>query len=230
MNFPIVLGYLMKSRTELFSIFLKFFVEIRNQFHTSIRLLQNDNALEYLFAPFSTFLSSHGILHQSSYAYTPQQNGVAELKNCHLVETAHTFLFHHTVPQRFLGDEILTACYLINRMPSFVLGDQVPRSLLFPNQSLFCLPLCVFGCTCFVHILTPSQDKLFAKAAKCIFVGYSCLQHGYRCYSPDAHRYFVTANVTFLNILLSSLPHHLPVPRFYHHRETSHLSHSGLII
>ena len=98
MNFPIVLGYLMKSRTELFSIFLKFFAENRNQFHTSIRLLHSDNALEYLSAPFSTFLSSHEIFHQSSYAYTPQQNGVAELKNCHLVETTHTFLFHHIVP------------------------------------------------------------------------------------------------------------------------------------
>ena len=100
-------------------------------------------------------------------------------------------------------------------MPSSLLGDQVPHSLLFPNQPLFCLPPRVFGCTCFVHILTPGQDKLFAKAAKCIFISYSCLQHGYSCYSPDAHRYFVSSNVTFLNILLSSLPHHLPVPRFY---------------
>ena len=34
----------------------------------------------------------------------------------------------------------------------------------------------VFGCTCFVHILTPGQDKLSTKAAKCIFLGYSRLQ------------------------------------------------------
>ena len=65
-------------------MFQKFFAEIRNQFHTSIRILRNDNALEY-FAPFSAFLSSHGILHQSSCAYTPRQNGVAEHKNRHLV-------------------------------------------------------------------------------------------------------------------------------------------------
>ena len=47
------------------------------------------------------FMSSHGILHQSSCAYTPQQNGVAKRKNRHLVETARTLLLHHKVPQRF---------------------------------------------------------------------------------------------------------------------------------
>ena len=36
------------------------------------------------------------------------------LKNCHLVETAHTLLLHHKVPQRFWGDATLAACYLIN--------------------------------------------------------------------------------------------------------------------
>ncbi|RVX22811.1 Retrovirus-related Pol polyprotein from transposon RE2 [Vitis vinifera] len=92
-------------------------------------------------------MSHHGILHQSSCAHTPQQNGVAERKNRHLVETAHSSL------------------------PSF------------PDQPLYFLPPRVFGCTCFVHILTPGQDKLSAKAMKCLFLGYSRLQKGYRCYS-----------------------------------------------
>ena len=55
----------------------------------------------------------------------------------------------------------------------------------------------ILGCTCFVHILTPGQDKLSAKATKCIFLGYSRLQKGYRCYSPQTHRYFLSADVTF---------------------------------
>ncbi|RVW97215.1 Retrovirus-related Pol polyprotein from transposon RE1 [Vitis vinifera] len=38
-----------------------------------------DNAREYFSAPFTSFMSQHGILHQSSCAHTPQQNGVAEL-------------------------------------------------------------------------------------------------------------------------------------------------------
>ena len=96
----------MKTRAKLFSIFQKFHAEVRTQFNTSIRILRSDNAKEYLSGPFSSFMSSHGILHQSSCTYTPQHNGVAERKNCHLVETAHTLLLYHKVPQCFGG------CYL----------------------------------------------------------------------------------------------------------------------
>ena len=121
------------------------------------------------------FMSSHGILHQSSCAYTPQHNGVAKRKNRHLVETARTLLLHRKVPQPFLGDTTLVACYLINHMSSSILHDQISYSIFFPNQPLFCLPPCVFGYVYFVHILTPRQDKLSANATKCVFLGYSRL-------------------------------------------------------
>ena len=154
-------------------------------------------------------MSSHGILHQSSCAYTPQQNGVVERKNRHLVEMARTLLLHHKVPQRFFGDAILAACYLINCMPSSVLHDQIPHSIIFPNQLLFCLPPRVFGYICFVHILTLGQDKLSTKATKCVFLGYSRLQRGYRFYSTDTNWYFISVDVTFFegSSFLSSEEH-----------------------
>ncbi|RVW68806.1 Retrovirus-related Pol polyprotein from transposon RE1 [Vitis vinifera] len=61
-------------------------------------------------------------------------------------------------------------------MPSSILHDHIPHFLLFPDQPLYFLPPCVFGSTCFVHILTPGQDKLSAKAMKCLFLGYYRLQ------------------------------------------------------
>ena len=176
--------FLMKNQAELYSIFHKFYVEILTQFNISIRVLRSDNAREYFSAPFISFMSQHGILHQSSCAHTSQKNRVVERKNRHLIETTCTLLLHYHVPFRFWGDVLLTTCYLINRMPSSVLHDQIPHSLLFPAQPLYFLPPHVFYCTCFVHILTPGQDKLSAKAMKCIFLGYSRLQKGYRCYSP----------------------------------------------
>ena len=142
-------------------------------------------------------MSQHGILHQSSCAHTSKQNGVAEHKNHHLIETTRTLLLHYHVPFRFGGNPVLIACYLINRMPSSVLYDQIPHSLLFPDQPFYFLPPRVFGCTFFVHILTPGQDELFAKATKSIFLGYSQLQKGYRCCSPQTHRYLLSADVTF---------------------------------
>ena len=121
-------------------------------------------------------MSQHGIFHQSSCAHTPQQNRVVERKNRHLVETTRTLLLHSHVPFRFWGDAVFTTCYLINHMPSSVLHNQIPHSLIFPDQPLYFLPPRVFCCTCFVHILTPGQDKLSARATKCIFLGYSSFQ------------------------------------------------------
>ena len=66
--------FLLKTRAELSSIVQKFHAEIQTQFNTSIHILQSDNAKEYLFASVSSFMSSHGILHHSSCAYTPQHN------------------------------------------------------------------------------------------------------------------------------------------------------------
>jgi len=113
--------FLMKNRSELFSIFQTFFNEIKNQFGVSIRILRSDNAREYLFNSFNTFMESHDIHDQTSCAYIPQQNEVAERKNRYLVETTCTLLIHGGVPQCFWGDAILSTCYLINRMPSSVL-------------------------------------------------------------------------------------------------------------
>ena len=188
----------MKNQTELFSIFQKFHVEVQTQFHTSIRILRSDNAKEYLSRPFSSFMSSYEILYQPSCAYTPQHNGVAKHKNRHLVETTRTLLFHHKVPQCFWGTATLAACYLINRMPSSILHDEIPHSILFQTNlsSAFPLIFFLFYLFCF-HILTLRQDKLLAKAMKCVFLGYSQLQRGYSYYSPDTHRYFASANVTF---------------------------------
>ncbi|RVW47171.1 Retrovirus-related Pol polyprotein from transposon TNT 1-94 [Vitis vinifera] len=145
--------FLMKNRAEIFSIFQKFYAEIQTQFNISIRVLRSDNAREYFSTPFTSFMSQHGIIHQSSCAHTPQQNGVAERKNRHLVETTRTLLLHSHVPFRFWGNVFL--------------------------QHVIRLIVCH-------HIAT-----------KCIFLGYSKLQKGYRCYSSETHRYFLSADVTF---------------------------------
>ena len=80
------------SRVILY--FPKIYAEIQTQFNISIRVLRSDNTREYFSTPFTSLMSQHGIIHQSSCAHTPQQNGVAERKNRHLVETARTLLLH----------------------------------------------------------------------------------------------------------------------------------------
>ncbi|RVW12946.1 Retrovirus-related Pol polyprotein from transposon RE2 [Vitis vinifera] len=67
---------------------------------------------------FREFLAQEGIVHLSSCVDTPQQNGIAERKNRHLLEVARSLMFSMNVPKLFWGQAVLTAAYLINRMPS----------------------------------------------------------------------------------------------------------------
>jgi len=142
-------------------------------------------------------LSAQAILHQSSCPHTPQENGIAERKNRHLIEIVRTLLLHANVPVQHWGDAVLTACFLINRMPSSSIKNKISHSILFPKEPLFHVDPRIFGCTCFVHNLSPGLDKLAARAIKCVFLGYSRLQQGYRCYSPVHNRYYISVDVTF---------------------------------
>ena len=64
----------------------------------------------------------------------------------------------------------------------------------------------IFGCTCFVRDVRSHVSKLDPKLLKCIFLGYSRVQKGYRCYYPSLRRYLVSIDVTFLENVPFSLP------------------------
>ena len=102
------------------------------------------------------------------------------------------------VPKHFWADAVSKTCFLINHMPSYVLNLVTPFQTLFPHKSLFPIKLRVFGCTCFVRDVLPYVSKLDPKSLKCIFLGYSRVQKGYRCYCHSLHRYLVSTDVTFL--------------------------------
>ena len=189
--------FLMKNCSELFHIFQSFFNEIKTQFSVSIRVLRSDNGCEYLSHSFKQYMASYGILQQTSCAYIPQQNNVAQRKNRHLIETTCTLLTHGEVPQHFWGDAILTTCYLINCVPSSVLDNNIPNSILFLHEPLHPLPLRVFGSTSFVHNFSPDLEKLSLRSHKCVFLGFTRSQNLYKCFSPSLNRYFVPPDVTF---------------------------------
>ena len=98
---------------------------------------------------------------------------------------------------------------MINQIPFSVLNWVTLFQTLFPHKSLFPIEPRVFGCTCFVRDVRPHVSKLDSKSLKCIFLGYTRVQKGYRCYCPNLRRYQVSANVTFLeNTSFSQDPIH----------------------
>ena len=101
------------------------------------------------------------------------------------------------VLKHFWVDAVSTACFFINKVPSSVLNWTTPYHQLFPNNMLFPIDPKVFGCTCFVRDVRPQISKLDLKSLKCIFVRYSHVQRGYRCYCLTLQHFFVSTNVAF---------------------------------
>ena len=59
-------------------------------------------------------------------------------------------MLHMNVAKFLWFDAVLTATYLINRMPSTSLGGEVPIRRLQQDTELFSLPPKAFGCLAFV--------------------------------------------------------------------------------
>nr|GEV40391.1 copia protein [Tanacetum cinerariifolium] len=81
----------------------------------------------------------------------PSQNEVSKRKNHHLLEVARAILFQMTVPKPFWVDAVSTTCFLINCMPSAVLGGNYPYAVLFPTKPLFPINPKIFGITTYRH-------------------------------------------------------------------------------
>uniref|UniRef100_A0A2N9IGT2 Integrase catalytic domain-containing protein n=1 Tax=Fagus sylvatica TaxID=28930 RepID=A0A2N9IGT2_FAGSY len=69
----------------------------------------------------SSYLNQKGILHQLTCPQTPEQNGVAERKNRHIMSIVRCLLCGMHVPKSYWHMAVLTAVYLMNRTPSRVL-------------------------------------------------------------------------------------------------------------
>jgi transposase InsO family protein len=74
---------------------------IKTQFAQKIHILHSDNAKEYTPRSFAYYWSDKGIIHPTSCAHTPQQNGVVECKNHYLLDVAYCLLIHMHVPNNF---------------------------------------------------------------------------------------------------------------------------------
>jgi transposase InsO family protein len=84
--------YILKSKGECFEKFREYKALVETQSDHKIKVLRSDNGGEYVSQAFQEFLKTHGIVHQTSTPYTPQQNGVAERANRTIVEMARSMI------------------------------------------------------------------------------------------------------------------------------------------
>ena len=91
----------MKGKSGIFCVFQNFHKMVCTQFGTVVKILRSDNEGEYIDSGLATYFATHGIIHQTSCTNTPQQNGIVEHKNRHLLDVAHCLSFEMRVPRSY---------------------------------------------------------------------------------------------------------------------------------
>ncbi|XP_019233596.1 PREDICTED: uncharacterized protein LOC109214159 [Nicotiana attenuata] len=120
----------LSSKSNAYQVLKGFFNLVENQFGVKVKAVRTDNGLEFTNTETNILFQSKGIIHQRTCPYTPQQNGMVERKYKYLLETARALLFQSKLPQKYWGECILCATFIINRLPSTSINDQTPYELL----------------------------------------------------------------------------------------------------
>lgn len=188
--------YFLKQKSEALSVFKEFKLKAENETGCKVKILRSDNGREYLSSEFDLFLKQNGIVHQTTVAYTPQQNGIAERANRTLVEMGRCMLEESKLPKSLWSEAVNTATYLRNRAPTKVLQGKTPYECWFgwkPSVS----HLKAFGCDAVALQKQKNLSKFMPKGRKLIFVGYSNQSKAYRLYDSQRRAIVISRDVKF---------------------------------
>ena len=184
----------LKLKSDVHQNFIDFQHRVERQFNLKIKSFQSDWGGE--FQALTNYLKEQGIIHRISYPHSPAQNGTAERKHRHIVETALSLMHHASIPHQFWDEVVCTSVYLINRLPTPNLDNKSPFSLVHHQEPDYQL-LKSFGCACYPCLRPYATSKLDNRSERCIFLGYSAFHHGYRCLSLTSGRIYISRDVIF---------------------------------
>ncbi|CAH9141419.1 unnamed protein product [Cuscuta epithymum] len=187
--------YLMKNKSEVSQFIMHFCNMIETQFEQKVKRIRADNGVEFKTNSLLDYYGRTGILLETSCTDTPQQNGVVERKHRHILEIARALRFQSGLPIDFWGECILTAVYIINRLPSPIISNKSPFEMLFGKVPSYD-HLRVFGCLVYAHD-NKRKDKFAERGSPCIFIGYPHGQKAYRVFDLQKHNVYSSRDVTF---------------------------------
>ncbi|GKC42218.1 retrovirus-related pol polyprotein from transposon TNT 1-94, partial [Tanacetum coccineum] len=90
--------YFLRTKDEAPDMIIDFINQVQKNIKAQILTIQTDNGTEFKNENLRAFYAMLGIVHKTSIARTPQQNGVIERRNQTLVEAARTMLIFSKTP------------------------------------------------------------------------------------------------------------------------------------
>jgi transposase InsO family protein len=189
--------FMLKCKSDVFERFKVWKALVENESGQKVKVLRSDNGGEYMSKAFEAFMRQHGIQHQTSTPYTPQQNGVAERANRTLVEMARAMLHAQDLKYDLWAEAVSNAAYTRNRCPTSAVASMTPQEAWSgrrPNIG----HMRIFGCIAYALDLSPKRSKLDAKGIKCLLLGYCEDSKAYRLMCLETKKIIKSRDVTFM--------------------------------
>nr|GEX10256.1 retrovirus-related Pol polyprotein from transposon TNT 1-94 [Tanacetum cinerariifolium] len=186
----------LRSKDETPKVLIDFLRLVQRGFQAQVRIVRNEKGTKFLNKTLHAYFASEGILHQTSVARTPEQNGVVERRNRTLMEAARTMLSATKVPLFFWAEVIATPCFTQNRSLVIPRHEKTPYHIINdrkPSVKFFY----IFGSLCYIVRDGENPDKMKEKGDACIFVVYSTQSRAYRVFNKRTRVIVETIHVNF---------------------------------
>ena len=106
-------GILLKNKSEARNCLINFIELVMTQFEKVVKCIKSDNVVEF---KMDNFYASRGIIHQTTYVETLEQNAIVERKHQHILNVARSLLFQANLCEQFWCFVVKHVVYLINRI------------------------------------------------------------------------------------------------------------------
>ena len=198
-----LIQYFMKTKDEVLDYFKLFY----DEFIPFVRTLQPQNCSITVYSDMGEFHSHtvkefcdlKGILHRTTCAYSPEQNGIIERTWRTISEASIAMLLTANLSEPYWEEARTAASYIRNR----IVGGHPSLDNKSPFEKFFGIKphirhFKVFGVWAFPRLPIQLSGNHLARAEKGIFVGYSDnVMGGYKIYFPLQNTFGHSNHVSF---------------------------------
>lgn len=190
--------YFLKHKSEVKEKLNCFLSTVKTQTDIVIKTIRSDCGLEYKNSEVQAILKDHGVKHETSVPYNPEQNGKAERTMRTICEAARTMIYAKNFPKSLWAEAVNTAVFTFNCTGNSGKVNKTPHELWFgkhPKSEKFI----EFGINAYSLVPKERRKKWDARSRKGYFVGYSETSKGYRIWYKENNEVSLSRDIIFKN-------------------------------
>lgn len=168
-----------------------------NQCNQRLRVIQSDNAKEFVGKKWTAFCQNNGIEHITSQPYAPSMNSYVERVIRTIVNHASTMLWSSVVNESFWALACKASTYLLNRSSHSSLDNNITPYELWHGTKPHVGHIRIWGCRAYAAIPKERRTKFDNKSRDCVLIGFYDVENLYQLWDITAKQSIKCRDVIF---------------------------------